>query len=182
MPVNFFIFDAFPLKANGKLDACALLTRMLRRLDAKKIEEDIVDGIKVFSFEAMRRHNIIRPMVGIAPSILSGMGFSEAKIRKVELCVEELLAERTDVNYIGSGRLWVECRLFRDFVRFAYRDDNPELPFAKAGDSLEKAAGARIVAKLADRIRAVPLEGGCYEYDLDFLYDLDFDVAENYLL
>ena len=182
MPVNFFIFDAFPLKANGKLDACALLTRMLRRLDAKKIDEDIVNGIKIFAFEGMRRHNIISQAVNIAPSILSGMGFSEAKIRKVQLCVEELLAERTDINYIGSGWLWMECRLFRDFVRFSYRDDNPELPFSKAGDSLEKAAGARIVARLADRIRAVPIEGGCYEYDLDFLYDLDFDVAENYLL
>ena len=182
MPVNFFIFDAFPLKANGKLDACALLAQMLRRLDAKKIDEDIVNGIKIFSFEAMRRHNIIGQAVGITPSILSSMGFSEAKIRKVQLCVEELLAERTDVNYIGSGRLWMECRLFRDFVRFSYRDDNPELPFSKVGNSLEKAAGARIVTKLADRISAVPLSNGCYEYNLDFLYDLDFDVEENYLL
>ena len=182
MPVNFFIFDAFPLKANGKLDACALLTRMLRRLDAKKIDADIVNGIKVFSFEAMRRHNIIGQAVDITPSILSCMGFSKAKIRKVQLCVEELLAERTDVNYIGSGRLWMECRLFRDFVRFTYRDDNPELPFSKAGSSIEKMAGARIVTSLSDRISAVPLSDGCYEYNLDFLYDLDFDVAENYLL
>lgn len=182
MPVNFFIFDAFPLKANGKLDACALLTLMLRRLDVKKIEEDIVNGIKIFSFEAMRRHNIIGQAVDITPSILSSMGFSKSKIRKVQLCIEELLSERTDINYIGSGRLWMECRLFRDFVRITYRDDNPELPFSKTGSNLENAAGARIVAKLADRISSVRLGSGCYEYSLDFLYDLDFDVAENYLL
>ena len=182
MPVNFFIFDAFPLKANGKLDACALMAMMLRRLDAKKIEEDIVNGIKVFSFETMRRQNIISPAVKMVPAILSNLGFSAAKIRKIELCIEELLAERTDINYIGSGRLWVECKLFNDFVRIGYRDDNPEVPFSRVSDSLEKAAGARIVTNLADRITAVPLEGGYYEYDLDFLYDLDFDVEENYLL
>ncbi len=182
MPVNFFIFDSFPLKANGKLDACALMAKMLRRLDAKKIEEDIVNGIKVFSFEAMRRHNIIGQAVGITPSVLSSLGFSEAKIRKVELCVEELLAERTDVNYIGSGWLRIECRLFRDFVRISYRDDNPELPFSKVGRDFEKAVGARIILNMADRIGSVPLSNGCYEFNLDFLYDLDFDVAENYLL
>ena len=65
MPVNFFIFDAFPLKANGKLDACALMAQMLRRLDAKKIDEDIVNGIQLFSFEAMRRRNIIDPAMKI---------------------------------------------------------------------------------------------------------------------
>ena len=182
MPVNFFIIDAFPLKANGKLDACALLALMLRRLDAKKIDKDIVNGIKVFSFEAMRRHNIIGQAVGITPSILSSMGFSEAKIRKVQLCVEELLTERTDVNYIGSGRLRIECRLFRDFIRLSYQDDNPEIPFSKTGSSLEKAAGARIVARLADRISVVRSDSGRCEYNLDFLYDLDFNVAENYLL
>lgn len=182
MPVNFFIFDAFPLKANGKLDACALMAMMLRRLDAKKIEEDIVNGIKVFSFETMRRQNIIGPTVKVVPSVLSNLGFSTAKIRKIALCIEELLAERTDINYIGSGRLWIECRFFRDFVRIGYRDDNPEVPFSRVADSLEKAAGAKIVTSLADRINAIPLEGGCYEYDLDFLYDLDFDVEENYLL
>lgn len=182
MPVNFFIFDSFPLKANGKLDACALIAMMLRRLDAKKIEEDIVNGIKVFSFEAMRRHNIISQTVGITPSLLSSLGFSEAKIRKVELCVEELLAERTDVNYIGSGWLRVECRLFRDFIRISYLDDNPELPFSKFGEDFENDVGARIILSMSDRIGAVSKSNGCYEYNLDFLYDLDFDVAENYLL
>lgn len=182
MPVNFFIFDSFPLKANGKLDACALMASMLRRLDAKKIEEDIVNGIKVFSFEAMRRHNIIGQAVGITPSVLSSLGFSKAKIRKIELCMEELLAERTDINYIGSGWLRVECRLFRDFIRITYRDDNPELPFSKVSEDFEKAAGARIILNMADRIGSVPLSDGCYEFNLDFLYDLDFDVAENYLL
>ena len=93
-----------------------------------------------------------------------------------------MLAERTDINYIGSGRLLIECRFFRDFVRIGYRDDDPEVPFARAADSLEKAAGAKIVANLADRISIIPLEDGCCEYDLDFLYDLDFDVEENYLL
>ena len=182
MPVNFFIFDSFPLKANGKLDACALMAMMLRRLDAKKIEEDIINGIKVFSFEAMRRHNIIGQAVGITPSVLSSLGFSAAKIQKVELCMEELLTERTDLNYIGSGWLRVECRLFRDFIRISYRDDNPELPFSKVGRDFEKAAGARIILNMADRIGPVPLSDGCYEFNLDFLYDLDFDVAENYLL
>ncbi len=182
MPVNFFIFDAFPLKANGKLDACALLAMMLRRLDAKKIEEDIISGIKVFSFEAMRRHNIIGQVVGIIPSILSSLGFSEGKIRKIELCMEELLAERTDKNYIGRGWLRVECRLFRDFIRLSYRDDNPELPFSKVGRDVEKAAGARIVLNMADRISSLPLSDGCFEFSYDFLYDLDFDVEENYLL
>ena len=126
----------------------------------------------------MRRHNIIGQAVGITPSVLSSLGFSEAKIRKVELCVEELLAERTDVNYIGSGWLRIECRLFRDFVRISYRDDNPEKPFSKIGRDFEKAVGARIILNMADRIGSVPLSNGCYEFNLDFLYDLDFDVAE----
>lgn len=182
MPVNFFIFEAFPLKANGKLDACALLTMMLKRLDAMKIEEDIVNGIRVFSLETMRRRNIIGPAVQSVPAVLSNLGFSRTKIGRIELCLEELLAERTDVKYIGSGWLRVECRLFRDFVRFSYRDDEPELPFAKVGDSPEKAAGARIVTRLADRINAVPLEGGCYEYDLDFVYDVEFDAEGSMLL
>ncbi len=182
MPVNFFIFDSFPLKANGKLDACALMTAMLRRLDAKKIEEDIVSGIKVFSFEAMRRHNIIGQAVGITPSILSSLGFSKAKIRKIELCMEEILIDRTDINYIGSGRFWVECRLFRDFVRISYHDDNPEPPFSKNEQDFEKAASAKIVVGMADRVDSIRLSDGCYEYNLDFLYDLDFDVEEKYLL
>ena len=182
MPLNFFIFDSFPLKANGKLDACALLSKMLRRLDARKIDEDIVNGIRIFSFEAMRRRNVIDPAVKMVPAVLSNLGFSAAKIRKIELCVEELLAERVDVNYIGSGKLWIDCRLFREFIRIGYRDDDPELPFANAGDTPEKAAGVRIVTRLSDRVTALPLENGCYEYDLDFLYDTDFDVEENYLL
>lgn len=182
MPVNFFIFDSFPLKANGKLDACALMVMMLRRLDAKKIEEDIVNGIRVFSFEAMRRYNIIGQAVGIAPSILSSLGFSETKIRRIELCMEELLTERADINYIGSGWLRVECRLFRDFIRISYRDDDPKPPFSEIGHDFEKAAGARIIVNMSDRVSSVPLSDGCYEYNMDFLYDLDFDVAENYLL
>ena len=182
MPTNFFIFDAFPLKANGKLDSCALLAMMLRRLDARKIDEDIVNGIKVFSFETMRRRNIIDQAVKTVPAILSNLGFSAGKISKIQLCVEELLAERTETGYIGSGNLRIECRLFRDFVRLGYRDDNPELPFAHTGDSLEKAAGARIVTKLADCISSTVTDDGCCEYNLDFLYDLGFDVKENYLL
>ncbi len=182
MPVNFFIFDEFPLKANGKLDACALMAMMLRRLDAKKIEEDLKNGIKVFSFETMRRQNIIGPAVNMVPTILSNLGFSATKIKKIELCIEELLAERTDINYIGSGKLWIECRFFRDFIRLGYRDDNPEVPFSRVAETTENMVGAKLVANLADRINIVPLEGGCYEYDLDFLYDIDFDVEENYLL
>ena len=182
MPVNFFIFDTFPLKANGKLDACALYAMMLRRLDARKIDEDIVNGIKVFSIEAMRRRNIILQAVKTVPAILSNLGFSAEKIRRIQLCVEELLAERTETGYIGSGNLRVEFRLFREFIRLGYRDDNPEPPFAHVGESLEKAAGARIVTKFADRISTAMTEDGYREYNLDFLYDLGFDVEENYLL
>lgn len=182
MPVYFFIIDEFPLKANGKLDVCALMAMMLRRLDAKKIEEDIIHGIKVFSFETMRRQNIISATVKVIPAVLSNLGFSASKIRKIELCIEEVLAARADINYIGSGRLRIECRFFRDFVRIGYRDDDPEVPFANTGDSLENAAGAKIVARLADRISVIPAEDGCYEYNLDFIYDLDFNVEENYLL
>ena len=182
MPVNFFIFDAFPLKANGKLDACALLAMMLRRLDARKIDEDIVNGIKVFAFETMRRRNIIDQAVKTVPAILSNLGFSAGKIRRIQLCVEELLAERTEAGYIGSGSLRVECRLFREFVRLGYSDDNPEPPFARVGESPEKAAGAKIVTRLADRIGTAVTDSGRCEYNLDFLYDLEFDVEENYLL
>ena len=182
MPVNFFIFDTFPLKANGKLDACALYAMMLRRLDARKIDEDIVNGIKVFSIEAMRRRNIILQAVKTVPAILSNLGFSAEKIRRIQLCVEELLAERTETGYIGSGNLRVEFRLFREFIRLGYKDDNPEPPFAHVGESLEKAAGARIVTKFADRISTAMTEDGYREYNLDFLYDLGFDVEENYLL
>ena len=182
MPVNFFIFDAFPLKANGKLDACALMAQMLRRLDAKKIDEDIVNGIQLFSFEAMRRRNIIDPAMKIVPDLLSNLGFSAQKILKIKMCVEELLAERVDISYIGSGKLWIEYRLFRDFIRIGYRDDNPILPFANSETSIVKAAGIRIITKFADRIDFVQLDNGCYKGTLDFLYDLDFDVKENYLL
>lgn len=182
MPVNFFIFDSFPLKANGKLDACALMAMMLRRLDAKKIGEDLVNGIRLFSFEAMRRRNIIDPVVNIVPDILANLGFSEEKTMMIEICVEELVAERADSSYIGSGKLWIELRLFRDFIRIGYRDDDPSLPFANTGNSMGKAAGIRILTKFSDRISFVQLDNGCYEYNLDFLYDLDFNVEENYLL
>lgn len=181
MPVNFFIFEGFPLKTNGKIDLCALMTLMLRRLDIKRIEADIENGIKLFSIEAMRRRNIIRPIVMSFPTMLDNMGFSQEKIAKIELCIEELLVERAEVNYIGSGKLEIGCYMFNDFARFSYYDDNPERPFSKRYDDPEKAVGAKIITRYADRIIDVPLEKGLHEYRLDFLYDRDFS-PEDYLM
>ena len=130
----------------------------------------------------MRRRNIIDPVVNIVPDILANLGFSEEKTMMIEICVEELVAERADSSYIGSGKLWIELWLFRDFIRIGYRDDDPSLPFANTGNSMGKAAGIRILTKFSDRISFVQLDNGCYEYNLDFLYDLDFNVEENYLL
>lgn len=182
MPVNFFIFDSFPLKANGKLDACALMAMMLRRLDAKKIEEDIVNGIRVFSVEVMRRKNVIGQAVKMVPGVLSNLGFSDHKLRRIELCLEEMLAERTSENYIGSGWFWIECRLFRDYVRIVYRDDNLELPFENIGSNIERAARAKIVMNMSDRLEFRSLDSGHSECYLDFLYDLDFDAEASLLI
>lgn len=182
MPVNFFFFDDFPLMANGKTDACTLLKMMLRRLDAKKIETDILEGIKVFSFETMRRRNIIAPTVKMIRASLSNFGFDDAKIRRIELCIEEILDNRTDVNYIGSGKLRIDCLLFREFVRMKYIDDNPGVPFHDAQDNEIVAISERIVTKYADRISTSKQDNGCFEYCLDFKYDSEFDVEEDFLL
>ena len=178
MPVNFFIFDAFPLKANGKLDACELAGRMLRRLDARKVTEDLEKGIEICSLRMACLEFVIDPVLRCIPDIFSSMGFSKLLVRRIMMCTEELLVERVGDRYLGRGNFRLKVQLRRDCLRVIYSDDDPTLPFSKAEKDDFRAIRSRLVYYSADRVTVDRAEDDSFLFMMDFLYDKDFSPMD----
>ena len=181
MPVNFFIFEEFPLKANGKLDACELASRMLRRLDARKVAEDLENGIEICSIRMACLEFVIAPILRCIPEIFSSMGFSKPLVRRIMMCTEELLVERVGDRYLGRGNFCLKVQLRRECLRIIYTDDDPTLPFDKAEQDHFRAIRSRLVYYSADRVTVDRTADDSFLFMTDFLYDKDFSPM-NYIL
>lgn len=178
MPSHFFVFDSFPLRSNGKLDACELKIRMLNRLNEAKIEEDIVNGIPVLSISARSQRYIIDPICRAARDIVPNLGFSEKKAGRIVHCVEEMLIERVNSAYMESGTLSFEFRLWPDFLRVCFSDESPVAAFLGADSDGERSLSAKIILGMTDRIGFEKKNDGTAVYHFDYLYDTDFEAKE----
>ena len=178
MPAHFFIFDSFPLNANGKLDSCGLKVRMLSRLNQRRVEEEIINGIPVLSISARSQKYIIGPICSGMTDLLSNLGFSRAKSEKIRLCVEEMLTERVNNAYMESGDLSIELRLWPEFMRVRFSDESCVRPFSSGTDAEEQSLSVRLILGLTDRVSFDRDSDGRARYDLDYTYDTDFDAKE----
>ena len=178
MPVNFFIFDEFPLKANGKLDACELAGRMLRRLDTRKVTEDLENGIEICSIRMACLKFVIDPVLRCIPDIFNSMSFSVSLVRRITMCTDELLVERVGDRYLGRGNFCLTIQLRRDCLRVIYTDDDPTPPFEKPEKDRFKAMRSKIVYYSADRVSVERTADDSCLFMMDFLYDRDFSPMD----
>ncbi len=178
MPAHFFVFDSFPLKANGKLDACELKVRMLNKPNEARIEEEIVYGIPVLSISARSQRYIIGPICRAARDIMPNLGFSTKKAGRIVHCVEEMLIERVNNAYMESGTLSFEFRLWPDFMRVRFWDESPVMAFSNADRDEDQSLSVKIILGMTDRISFEKNDDGTMVYNFDYLYDTDFEAKE----
>lgn len=174
-PAHFFLFDRFPVKANGKPDVCALKIQMLGMFNLRRIEEDIESGISVLSISAKSQRCIIEPICLAISDIVKALGFGKKKADRIVHCFEEILLERSKDAYMESGDMCFELLLLRDRLRVRFSDERAEPLFGDPHERSKQSYSVKIILAMTDSIRVETSGDKKTVYDLDFTYDNDFD-------
>lgn len=177
IPEHFFVFDAFPKNALGKLDLNGLRDSMLNRVRAEVISKDLMQGIHAGCLTIRSAEYMIVPVVSFLETLVTNLGLSPAKVQRISHATEELLTERIS-NAFGDkvGEISIEVVLMSRGVRLYFRDSGE--PFSLENSD---ATTAKIVMGMVDNFISAEGENGKPCFALDFFYDKDSDI-DAYLL
>lgn len=177
-PVHYFVFDKFPLNANGKVDQVNLHIGMLRRLHRLVLEHKLDEGIQIIALSLKNSTYNITPVAALVEETAMNLGFSERKARIARRAVEEALIMRINETSDDVGDIEVSIRCLQDHLTISITDNdmendpirNPDLKFSIA-----------ILTKLVDDYVMRRLDNGKYQIEISFTYDEEF-VIEDFLM
>jgi len=175
IPAHFFIYDDFPLMANGKLDARGLKVDMLSRLEALYVDQDLQEGIVISSSVIKNSSYNVVPVSAMIQALAQNIGFTVSRSKQICLAVEEMLYERIINAYEAVGEITVRVIFMRDWLRVEFSDSGERYYIEK---NRETSSSAKIILKLVDNFSTLTNANGMPYYCMDFLYDTEFDIKD----
>lgn len=177
-PVYYFVFDKFPLNANGKVDQINLHIDMLRRLHRLVLEDKLEKGIQIISLSLKNSTYNITPVAALFEESAINLGFSERKARVARRAVEEALIMRINETSNDVGDIEVSIRCLQDHLTIIITDNDMENDPVR--DPKHKFSIA-ILTKLVDDYVMRRLDNGKHQIEISFAYDEEF-VIEDFLM
>ena len=174
VPSHFFIYDAFPLNENGKLNQRSLKADMLNKLYVLSLSSAVNEGLRVLDLKVKNRSYTILPACVMIQQLADQLGFSNEKAECIRLSVEEMLTDRIDNAFEDDGLIRVEVLLMPHWLRLRFIDTGKRYEL----DSEDASISARIILANVDAYSTDENANGESEYCLDYQYTDDFDVKE----
>lgn len=174
-PVYYFVFDSFPLNANGKIDQRELHIEMLRRLHRLLLENKLEKGIQIITMSIKNSTFNITPVAAMFEECAVNLGFSRKKALKIRQAAEELLLLRINETADDIGDIDAALHYYQSFLRITVTDGGMEINVS--ADEQQKMAFA-IMLNLSDDCNMERLDDGRYRVRLDFTYDKDFSITD----
>ena len=174
-PVFYFIYDEFPLNANGKVDQRRLHTDMLTRLRRLQLAEELEKGVTIARLSIKNSTFGITPVASLLEQYAENLGFDQRKAARIRLAMEEALSMRINetANDISNIDIGLEC--FSGFLRVTTTD-------AFMVENRERAEinrlSAAIILRMVDDVTQKQLDNGQYMVRMDFTYDQEFNVQD----
>ena len=177
IPSHFFVYPAFPLNENGKLDQRSLKASMLNRLMELYIASSLDDGLRIIHLSLKNKPYSITPVTGLAQELAEQLKFSKQQAMRIRLSVEEMLTERINNAYEENGEIDVDIMLMPQWLRIRFVDTGKSYRL----DAPDASISAKIILHNVDGYFSRTDETGKAEYCLDYQYAEDFDV-KSYLM
>ena len=174
-PVFYFIYDSFPLNANGKVDQRALHTDMLTRLRRLQLAEELEKGVTIAGLSVKNSTFSITPVASMLEQYAENLGFNPRKAARIRLAVEEALSLRVNETAQDVRNIDVELQCFGGYLRVTTTDACMSAePGREEADRLSMA----IILRMVDDVTTRQLDNGQYMVRMDFIYDKDFNVQD----
>ncbi len=175
IPSHFFVFDEFPLLANGKLDQRALKAQMLARLKRLRIEDQLKEGLYIVSTTVTNSALSVEPVLSMVGSLAEKFCFKPLRVGHIKKAVQAILTDRILNAYVDVGEITVKVRAFKNFMRVKFRDKGDKF-FVEDDENTAKTA--RTILKYVSNFSTKKEEKGQSVYCLDFAWEDGFDVAD----
>lgn len=174
-PVHFFVYDEFPLNANGKIDQNRLRNDMLTRKCKADLEKKLINGVTIAEASMVSSEYVYTPTAGWLEEFSKSLGFSDDKASRIRLAVEETfyICNRNSTEENAKVRLKMICT--DRFLRVRFTSDSLKYSFEhKPSDAVNEL----IVFMMIDDFHTFTDENGDFYIQLDFEYEEYFDIAE----
>ena len=174
-PVYYFVFERFPLNANGKIDQRNLHIEMLRRLNRMLLEDKLEKGIPIITMSIKNSEYNITPIAALFEESAMNLGFSRKRALAIRQAVEELLVLRINGKTDSIEDIDISLKYYSTFLRIIVSD------FGESNDSFQneqQRIALKIMLKLVDDCEMTRMDTGKYQTLIDFTYDKDFDIAD----
>ena len=172
IPSHFFVYDAFPLNENGKLDQRGLRSDMLQRLYERAVASELDEGLRILDLKVKNRAYTIVPGCTMVEELAGQLGFEHGRAERIRLSVEEMLTDRIDHAFDESGEIRMEVILMPHWFRLRFTDSGK----AYRLDSEEATISAKIILSNVDAYWSGTTGDNESEYLLDYQYSEGFDV------
>ncbi|MBP3879296.1 MAG: ATP-binding protein, partial [Lachnospiraceae bacterium] len=163
----------FPLNATGKIDQRKLHTDMLMKLRILELEGELQKGVLISSLSFKNTSYAIDPVISMIEEYALQFGFNVRRARRIRLASEEMLFERIVNAFEDVGDIHLDFVCHRDFLRLTFRDSGQPYDFEKQRKTSDS---AKIMAFAADDLSITKDKDGNNRYNLDFLFDSEFDI------
>ncbi|MDD4291434.1 MAG: AMP-binding protein [Clostridia bacterium] len=177
VPSHFFIYDVFPLNANGKLNQRALRTDMLDKLLEMSIRDSLHAGFIVADVTIKNTTYNVVPVTAMIEALTKYLGFTQDASGKICLATEEMLLERIVNAYSDVGDIHIQVVLRDEWLSIRFKDQGAQYFIEKNTSS---SYSAMIILKTADSFKTEYAEDGHPIYCMDFLYNKNFNI-QNFL-
>ena len=174
VPSHFFVFDAFPLNENGKLNQRLLHKIMLERLYETNLSEALDEGLRVLDLRVLNRSYMIVSTCSMIEQLSSQLGFDEEKAGMIRLSVEEMLTDRIDNAFDENGIIRMEVLLMPEWMRLRFTDTGRKYSM----EAEDASFSAKIILANVDAYASGENEKGETVYSLDYVYSEDFDIKD----
>ena len=174
VPSHFFIYNAFPLNENGKLNQRSLHTDMLVRLYELALTAAVNEGLRILDLKVKNRSYTIVPACSMIAQLAGQLGFDNEKVESIRLSVEEMLTDRIDNAFDENGEIRMEVLLMPQWMRLRFTDTGRKYSLESENASIS----ARIILANVDSYASGESASGETEYCLDYQYNDDFNVKD----
>ena len=174
VPSHFFIYPAFPLNSNGKLDQRGLKADMLEKLRSVFIANALNDGLRILSVKVKNKTYTIAPVCDMVQGLAEQIGFRGKKVYQIRMSVEEMLTERIEHAYDTNGEITVEVILMPHWMRIRFTDTGK----AYRLDDKDASISAKIILANVDAYGTSLTGEKVVGNNLDWQYAEGFDVNE----
>ena len=174
VPSHFFVYDAFPLNENGKLNQRGLHTDMIGRLYELALTAAMNEGLRILDLKVKNRNYTIVPACSMIQQLAEQLHFDEEKAGQIRLSVEEMLTDRIDNAFEENGEIRMEVLLMPQWMRLRFTDTGRKYSL----ESEDASISARIILANVDSYASGENADGETEYCLDYTYNDDFSVKD----